>query len=118
MLPLHLSCMAHTYPIYRNAGAVILKIAYGWTVTDSNDRFIKIMEDAVHISAEILQPGRWLVDTLPWLRFVPAWVPGAGFQRQAASVRERMSRIDLIPFKWTKEQIVSEDAGGLSIDLH
>ena len=27
-----------------------------------------------------LTPGRYLVDTFPWLKYVPAWVPGASFQ--------------------------------------
>lgn len=52
------------------------------------------------------QPGRWFVEIFPWLRFVPTWMPGAGFKRRAAWVRERMRNIDRFPFNWTKEQIV------------
>jgi hypothetical protein len=92
----------------RNAGAVILKIAYGWTVTDGDDELVANMLENLKLTNEVMQPGRWLVDVLPWLRFVPAWMPGAGFQRKAAFLKERMSRLDLIPFNWTKEQIVSD----------
>lgn len=71
------------------------------------------MVETFSIAKEAMQPGRWLVDVLPWLRFVPSWVPGAGFQRIAAGMKERMSRLDLIPFNWAKEQIVSY---GSSVD--
>ena len=29
-------------------------------------------------------PGRYWVEFFPFLRFVPAWVPGAGFQKDFA----------------------------------
>ncbi|KIM82350.1 hypothetical protein PILCRDRAFT_8150 [Piloderma croceum F 1598] len=93
----------------RNAGAVILKITYGWTVISNDDPLVLFMEEGLHIGAEITQPGRWLVEILPLLRFVPAWMPGAGFKRRAAWMRERMSNIDLFPFNWAKEQIKSGD---------
>jgi len=51
------------------------------------------------------QPG-WLVEIFPLLRFVPAWMPGAGFKRRAAWVRQRMANLELFPFNWAKEQIV------------
>lgn len=65
------------------------------------------MVEAVEIGDQISKPGRWLVNFLPWLRFIPAWVPGAGFKRAAADYKKRLSRIDEVPFAWAKEQIVS-----------
>jgi hypothetical protein len=92
--------------IQSNAGAVILKITYGWTVISNDDPLVLFMEEALRIGAESVQPGRWLVEILPLLRFVPAWMPGAGFKRQATWMRERMRNIEQFPFNWTKEQIV------------
>lgn len=51
--------------IRRNAGAVILKVAYGWTVAENDDYFVSLMEESFKVHAEIVKPGRWLVDTYP-----------------------------------------------------
>jgi hypothetical protein len=64
------------------------------------------MEEAICIATELVRPGRWLVEILPLLRFVPAWMPGAEFKRKATRTRERLRGLDLFPFNWTKEQIV------------
>jgi cytochrome P450 len=65
------------------------------------------MEEAICIATELVRPGRWLVEILPLLRFVPAWMPGAEFKRKATRTRERLRGLDLFPFNWTKEQIKS-----------
>ncbi|EED83433.1 predicted protein [Postia placenta Mad-698-R] len=93
--------------IRRNAGAVILKVAYGWTVAENDDDFVLLMEESIKVHAEIVKPGRWLVDTYPILRFVPKWFPFANFHRQAEIYRKEFSRIDAVPHAWAKEQIES-----------
>ena len=64
------------------------------------------MEEAVHLTADLFVPGKWLVESIPWLRFIPSWAPGAGFQRKAANIKEKMKEIDEIGFNWAKEQVV------------
>jgi hypothetical protein len=64
------------------------------------------MEEGLSLGGEMAQPGKWLVEIIPMLRFVPAWMPGAGFKRRAAWARERLFGLDRIPFNWAKEQIV------------
>lgn len=93
----------------RNSSAVVLKIAYGWTVTSNDDPLVTFMEEALRLLGEMLQPGMWLVESFPLLRFIPAWVPGAGFKRRAIWVRERLTGIDRFPFNWAKEKIKSGD---------
>lgn len=95
--------------LVRNAGAVILKVAYGWTVASDDDYFVNLMKKSFALHAEVSGTGRWLVDIFPWLRFTPAWVPGAGFKRIASQYAEQMGLVDLIPFNWAKDQIVSNN---------
>jgi len=90
----------------RRGGAVILKIAYGWSVTSNDDRLVNFLDEGLVLGGELSQPG-WLVEIFPLLRFVPAWMPGAGFKRRAAWVRQRMANLELFPFNWAKEQIKS-----------
>ncbi|PFH49414.1 hypothetical protein AMATHDRAFT_63274 [Amanita thiersii Skay4041] len=91
----------------QNAGAVILNLAYGWSVTGTRDRFVVLMEEAFLLHSQITKPGKWLVDSFPILRFVPPWFPGAGFRRKAEEFKRELSLVDTAPFVWAKEQIES-----------
>ena len=66
------------------AGA-IAKIVYGFDVKETGDPYIAQMEAAL-ASGEALTPGRYLVEYLPILRFVPGWMPGASFQKTFAAL--------------------------------
>jgi len=50
------------------------------SIKPTNDPYIEIAEKAVHQLALTVVPGKYLVDTLPWLKYIPEWVPGAVFQ--------------------------------------
>lgn len=63
--------------------AAIVKVVYGVEVASENDPYIALMEQVLE-SAEAFTPGAFMVELLPWLRHVPAWVPGAGFQKTLA----------------------------------
>ncbi|CDO70506.1 hypothetical protein BN946_scf184569.g49 [Trametes cinnabarina] len=57
---------------------------YGLEITDHNDKYIRIAEKAADVYIKISVPGRYLVETFPILRHLPAWFPGASFKRDAA----------------------------------
>lgn len=42
-----------------------------------------MVEQSFTITAGIGQPGKYLVDILPILKYVPSWMPGAKFKRDA-----------------------------------
>ena len=50
--------------VSRNASAVIMKVAFGYTVKE-DDAFIAIADESSRISSRAMQPGRWLVDYYP-----------------------------------------------------
>jgi hypothetical protein len=50
------------------------------------------------------------VNTLPILRYVPSWFPGAGWKRVAQEWREQKNKTIQDFFNKTKEQMVSEFA--------
>jgi hypothetical protein len=47
-----------------------------------NDPLIKLSEEALNAITAGCAPGRFLVDVFPVLKYVPGWMPGAGFQAQ------------------------------------
>ncbi|KAF7978460.1 hypothetical protein HWV62_664 [Athelia sp. TMB] len=65
------------------AGSAIMNIAYGLEGHPENDHFMQIAEEAVSSIEKASIPGTFLVDIIPLLKYVPAWAPGAGFQRKA-----------------------------------
>ncbi|KAJ7491020.1 cytochrome P450 [Mycena latifolia] len=94
----------------RNAAAVIMKIAYGYTVSRNDDYFVALAEEDMRLGSIVGAPGKWLVDSLPFLRFLPDWFPGAGFKIQARKWHEEMYGQFSKSHDWTKEQMVAGTA--------
>lgn len=62
---------------------------YGHSTTSlSNDRFATRVFQSATTFAGSLAPGKFLVDILPWLQYIPHWFPGAGWKKQAAVWQE------------------------------
>lgn len=113
-----------SYPHHRLAAAVTLKIAYGYEVLEKVESlFIELVERPIHslvqddpltllaaesqaIFGQATQPGRFLVDVFPWLRFVPEWFPGAGWKKTAREWRQVVDRTFDTGYSWALEQIV------------
>lgn len=91
--------------IKKNATAVILSLVYGLKTVD--DYWIGVVLLAVEAGFKLSHHGRWLVEMVPLLRFLPPWFPGAGFKREAFDVGQMLNSLVEIPFNLTKEQIVS-----------
>ncbi|KAG6867889.1 hypothetical protein C0993_009820 [Termitomyces sp. T159_Od127] len=97
-----------TKHIRRNAAAVIMKMAFGYTVTE-NDPFIKVTEDTSKISGLAMAPGRWLVDYFPIMRYLPSFLPGTGWKLQGEIWRQQLEGLSEVPHKWVKKQMETGD---------
>ncbi|CDO68067.1 hypothetical protein BN946_scf184347.g4 [Trametes cinnabarina] len=69
-------------------GANVMKIAYDINVLPEDDPFVKLAEAGQQCIGRCTTGGVYLVEILPFLKYVPSWLPGAGFKRQAAIWRE------------------------------
>ncbi|KAJ6580704.1 cytochrome P450 [Mycena capillaripes] len=69
------------------AGSVIMSVAYGINVLPQDDPFVALAKDAIRTIVIATVPGKFL-DTIPDLKYVPDWFPGAGFKRMAKSGAE------------------------------
>jgi hypothetical protein len=52
-------------------------------------------------------PGAFFVDVMPFLKHVPTWVPGAGFQRTAKEWSNTLNEMVDMPFNFTKQQMAA-----------
>ncbi|TFK35243.1 cytochrome P450 [Crucibulum laeve] len=85
-------------------GGIVLSIAYGIDIKPSDDPYISLAEQAIAGVIECSVPGAFLVDFIPALRYVPEWVPGAGFKTKAKRWRGLQERFHDEPFEVTKDR--------------
>ncbi|KZP23279.1 cytochrome P450, partial [Athelia psychrophila] len=91
-------------------GATILDIAYGIKALPKDDPLIKLAENQVAITAPMAVPGRFLVETVPILKYIPAWVPGASFQRVVQEAKAIVRGTTEVPFDQVKQAMADGTA--------
>ncbi|KAF5354009.1 hypothetical protein D9756_007056 [Leucocoprinus leucothites] len=63
--------------------STIMQIAYGIEIADDDDEYTITAEKALNSLAEVGNPGSFLVDLFPVMKYIPAWFPGAGWKKKA-----------------------------------
>ncbi|KAJ7748917.1 cytochrome P450 [Mycena metata] len=96
--------------IKQMAGETILSITYGIDVLPKDDPYMALAEETVKVGVMAIAPGKFLVDSIPMLKHIPDWFPGAGFKIKAKEWRELGRRSREVPFAETKRQIASGTA--------
>ncbi|KAH7308648.1 putative cytochrome P450 oxidoreductase OrdA-like protein [Stachybotrys elegans] len=92
--------------IKKEAGAVILKIAYGYTAESHKDDYLVDMAgDAMEKFARAGVPGAFLVDMLPFLKHLPEWMPGTGFKQTAREWGGALTQVTERPYAFVKHQM-------------
>ncbi|KAG2366933.1 cytochrome P450 [Suillus spraguei] len=87
--------------VRHTAGAIILRIACGYEVKETDDPLIDLADRAVDQFSRSTAPGAFMVDIVPFLANIPKWFPGAGFKRLA---REDMLTT---PYKFVQDQMAA-----------
>ncbi|KAF8657595.1 hypothetical protein AX16_002176 [Volvariella volvacea WC 439] len=87
------------------AAAVFMRVAYGYQVKDHDDHFVELIQSTMKGFSEITTPGRFLVELIPALRYVPDWFPGAGWKKFARRSADVVQRSVHEPYNWTKSQM-------------
>ncbi|KIJ39742.1 hypothetical protein M422DRAFT_32557 [Sphaerobolus stellatus SS14] len=88
--------------IRHTAGAIIME--------SENDPYILTAEKALNAAGEAGVPGRFTVDMLPWMKYIPEWVPGASFKKQARIWRKYILDMADLPFEHVKAQMANGTA--------
>ena len=85
----------------------MLKTVYGIDVAEEGDRIIEVIDMAMEGVSVALTPGAFLVEYLPFLRHIPEWLPGAGFQKRLRRWRDASHEMVEMPFAQAKAAMVS-----------
>ncbi|KAJ7828228.1 cytochrome P450 [Mycena olivaceomarginata] len=86
------------------AAKVIMSVAYGIDILPSDDPYVSLSTEAMDTLVAAV-PGRFLVDMLPILKYVPDWFPGAGFKAKAKEWRTIAQAMSDAPFAQVKRNI-------------
>ncbi|KAL0945844.1 hypothetical protein HGRIS_012127 [Hohenbuehelia grisea] len=96
--------------VRKTAGAIILRIAYGYEVKQGEDPFVKLADEATDQFSLSSSPGVFLVNLLPPLAYLPEWFPGAGFQKTAKKWARTLNDMVDLPFQFVKKEMASSAA--------
>ncbi|OJJ42336.1 hypothetical protein ASPZODRAFT_162256 [Penicilliopsis zonata CBS 506.65] len=98
--------------IRKEAGAVIVKIGYGYTVDPhSSDPLVNIADRAMADFGVAFIASSWAVNFFPVLKYMPAWMPGAGFVKVAQAHRKSAGALNNVPYEFVKRQMAEGKSG-------
>ncbi|KAF8173756.1 cytochrome P450 [Mycena galopus ATCC 62051] len=83
---------------------LILEITYGISVQNMDNSYIAEAEKVFELVRRSIRPGAYLVDFIPWLKHVPAWVPFSS-QTYAARARAQIETFVDRPYQYAKGEM-------------
>lgn len=98
---------------YSSFGASIFNVVYGIDVKDESDTYLRVAEDSLESLAEALILGKYWVDFLPFLKSIPAWFPGAEFQKVVQRFKPSVLAVKEAPYEAAHDAWVS--SAGLAV---
>ena len=81
---------------------------YGINVAPGDRHFVPLLHAALEGPTEAFMQGSFVVEHVPLLQYVPAWMPGAGFQKKFARWRRLATELLEKPFAEAKRSCVSD----------
>ncbi|KAJ7284534.1 cytochrome P450 [Mycena rebaudengoi] len=79
--------------------ANIISMTYGLDAISFDDPLLSSPRKAVRSLGEAALPGRFFVDFIPALKYVPSWFPGGGFKIVAAKGKQLIKEMVDTPFE-------------------
>ncbi|PTB63697.1 cytochrome P450 [Trichoderma citrinoviride] len=95
------------------AGAVILKIVYGYTINPRGPDPLVILIDRMMANfSRACVPFARLVDFIPALKWLPDGFPGTGFKAEAAQYGREIRAVVNEPYKFARKQLAEHNFTG------
>ncbi|KAJ7781994.1 cytochrome P450 [Mycena maculata] len=91
-------------------GMVILSTAYGIDIKPENDPYIDISEQAHIAISRTAKRGAYLVDFFPSLKYIPEFLPGGGFKKEAREWNKAVSAMVEMPYAFVKTSLTAGTA--------
>ncbi|KAF5355945.1 hypothetical protein D9756_004267 [Leucocoprinus leucothites] len=85
--------------------AVVFNASHGQEIDGHDDPLVLLAEQCGADFCEMVKPGAYLVDVLPFLKYIPDWFPFAGFKRKARLYRDTADKMRDTPFDFVRKQM-------------
>jgi len=82
-----------------------MRVAYGSSDYEHNKRLAMSAAEVVSGIFTSMEPAVMLVNTIHALRYVPAWMPGAGWRRRLHAISEHSQAVINDPYNLAREQV-------------
>ncbi|RXW20872.1 hypothetical protein EST38_g4984 [Candolleomyces aberdarensis] len=89
------------------AGAFILDVTYGIDVKNEDDIYIAQAERGMAAMAAAGTASSYMVDFFPSLKYLPSWLPGAQFQREAKAWRKDVTAMPRDCLRFVEDGLAS-----------
>ncbi|CAA7263631.1 unnamed protein product [Cyclocybe aegerita] len=86
-------------------GIIIIRVTYGYYIQSENDPILTTPLTAMDNFSYSTSPGNFLVDFIPILKHIPAWMPGSGFLKTAKEWRKIVWDASWNPYDWCKKNL-------------
>ncbi|KAF8188653.1 putative monooxygenase [Pholiota molesta] len=86
-------------------GVIITRVTYGYQVQSMDDPMLELGMTAIGNFSKTTMPGKYLVDVIPALRYLPLWMPGAGFLKEAEEMRTQLIDAAYKPYELCKHNL-------------
>ncbi|KAF4609871.1 hypothetical protein D9613_010412 [Agrocybe pediades] len=86
-------------------GIIIVRVTFGYYIQSADDLFLKNPLAAMVNFGKATLPGNFFVDFLPALKYLPRWMPGAGFLSIADEWRKLVWDASWNPYDWCKKNL-------------
>lgn len=79
---------------------------YGYTINPhSRDPLLALGDEMNQNFTQACLPGKWMVDIIPFLRYLPDWAPGAGFKKVAREMKAVNEALVQVPLDLVKDRM-------------
>ncbi|KAK5994753.1 Cytochrome P450 monooxygenase CLM2 [Cladobotryum mycophilum] len=107
-----LRCLNDPHNIHKHfrteAGAIILKVAYGYSIEPEGvDPLVELIDNMMTNFSVAFVPLAWVVDTIPALQHLPDWLPGTGFKKTARQMKKVLQSAAGVPYSFVRQQMAN-----------
>ncbi|KAL7931755.1 cytochrome P450 [Trichoderma chlorosporum] len=96
--------------IETEAGAVILKIVYGYTVNPrGSDPLVGLIDRMMSNLSRASVPFARLIDFFPAASRLPDWMPGTGFKSEAIEYGKELRAVVDEPYNFVRKQMINQN---------
>ncbi|KAF9043024.1 putative monooxygenase [Panaeolus papilionaceus] len=86
-------------------GIIVVRTTYGHYVQSVDDPLLANGLQTIHDGSIAAEPGRFLVDFIPWLQYLPPWLPGTGFLQTAKKWKNTFDDATWKPIEFCRDNL-------------